>query len=92
LNLNKYTYIYFIGIGGIGMSAIARYFNSQGKHVAGYDRTVTRLSEQLEEEKIRIHYTDDVQEIPSEYKDPNKTLVIFTPAIPNSHSEYPIFH
>ncbi|MCK4569838.1 MAG: UDP-N-acetylmuramate--L-alanine ligase, partial [Bacteroidales bacterium] len=74
--------IYLIGIGGIGMSALARYFRQQGKEVSGYDRTVTPLSRQLESEGINIHYTDDPACIPCD-----AGLVIYTPAIPESNME-----
>lgn len=74
--------IYLIGIGGIGMSALARYFKQQGKEVSGYDRTETALTRQLEEEGINIHYTDDPAYIPCD-----AGLVIYTPAIPASNRE-----
>jgi UDP-N-acetylmuramate--alanine ligase len=75
--------IYFIGIGGIGMSAMARWFRKQGKEVAGYDRTRTTLCQQLETEGMDIIYEDEVKSIPADYRniDPS-TLVIYTPAIP----------
>jgi len=75
--------IYFLGIGGIGMSAIARYFNSRGVKVSGYDKTETALTKQLINEGIAIHYEDDVELI-----DKEATLVVYTPAIPNDHAEY----
>ncbi|MFT4567393.1 MAG: UDP-N-acetylmuramate--alanine ligase, partial [Saprospiraceae bacterium] len=74
--------IYFIGIGGIGMSAIARYMLSQGKEVYGYDKNETTLTKKLVDEGMKIHYTDDVNLI-SEGMD----LVVYTPAIPKGHSE-----
>jgi len=74
--------IYLIGIGGIGMSALARYFKQQGKEVSGYDRTETALTRQLEEEGINIHYTDDPAYIPCD-----AGLVVYTPAIPASNRE-----
>lgn len=83
--------VYFIGIGGIGMSALARYFLSKGKYVAGYDLTRTDLTAHLEQENARIHYEDDVMQIPEECKNPDNTLVIFTPAIPKDHSELNYF-
>ncbi len=83
--------IYFIGIGGIGMSAIARFFLHQGKRVGGYDRTPTPLTHKLEEEGAQIHYTDDTSLIGSEFCDPSTTAVIYTPAIPASHSELNYF-
>ena len=74
---------YFLGIGGIGMSAIARYFNSMGHKVCGYDRTTTALTKQLEAEGIEIHYTPNINLIPK-----NVDLVIYTPAIPIDNEEY----
>lgn len=74
---------YFLGIGGIGMSALARYFNSLGHNVSGYDRTATKLTRQLESEGIEIHYTPNIDLIPKEVD-----LVIYTPAIPSDNEEY----
>ena len=79
--------VYLIGIGGIGMSALARYFAEQGKSVAGYDRVSTELTQELKATGINIHYSDDVNLIPSGFDNPENTLVIFTPAVPSSHSE-----
>jgi UDP-N-acetylmuramate--alanine ligase len=78
--------VYFIGIGGIGMSAIARYFNSQGKVVSGYDKTDTALTQTLQSEGIQIHFEDSGQAVLNGL-DKETTLVIYTPAIPKSHSE-----
>ena len=83
--------IYFIGAGGIGMSAIARYFIKQGKFVAGYDKTPSKLTEQLIKEGMHIHYEDNVDLIPEECRDPANTLVIYTPAIPETHTEREYF-
>ena len=69
--------IYFIGIGGIGMSALARYFNTQGVMVAGYDKTPTALTADLEKEGIAIHFEDDINKI-----DKEATVIVYTPAIP----------
>ncbi len=80
--MNKTGSVYFLGIGGIGMSALARFFALQGVSVSGYDRTPTSLTDQLECEGIKIHFTEDLSLIPV---DPD--LVIFTPAIPNNHRE-----
>ncbi len=80
-----YKNVYFIGIGGIGMSAIARYFKFKGCMVSGYDRTPSELTRQLEKEGIHIHYTDDVTRIPKGTKD---TLVVYTPAIPAELGEF----
>jgi UDP-N-acetylmuramate--alanine ligase len=74
--------IYFIGVGGIGMSAIARYFLSKGANVSGYDKTPTVLTNQLEKEGISIHYTDDITLAPQ-----NPDVVVYTPAIPKDHKE-----
>ncbi len=79
--------VYFVGIGGIGMSAIARYFLHQGKRVGGYDRTATPLTRALEAEGAQIHYEDDLSQVDSQFLDPEKCVVIYTPAIPANHSE-----
>jgi UDP-N-acetylmuramate--alanine ligase len=79
--------IYFIGIGGIGMSALARFFANDGLKIAGYDLTETPLTRALAKEGARIHYTDDPDLIPSEFRDPRKTLVAYTPAVPSDHRE-----
>ena len=78
------TNIYFIGIGGIGMSAIARYYNAKGFKVSGYDKTPSPLTHALESEGIDVHYTDDISYIPS---DVENTLVVYTPAIPKDMGE-----
>lgn len=88
--MNEFKNIFFIGIGGIGMSALARYFHSVGKSVYGYDRTNTELTRELEKIGMSIHYTDDVNNIPSSLTKEN-TLVVITPAIPKSHSEWNYF-
>lgn len=82
MELKKIHRIYFIGIGGIGMSAIARFFNEKGAAVSGYDRTSTLLTQQLEAEGIRIHYSEDLEQI-----DRAADLVVYTPAIPASQKE-----
>lgn len=79
--------IYFVGIGGIGMSALARYFRHEGWQVAGYDRTSSPLTHALEEEGIAVHYEDDVALIPEPFRDPDTTRVIYTPAVPHDHRE-----
>lgn len=88
MNINQLHSAYFIGIGGIGMSALARFFNRRGVGVFGYDRTRSALCEVLESEGIEIHYTDDSQKIPQEFSEPaaNK-LVVYTPAVPKDHTE-----
>ncbi len=82
---------YFLGIGGIGMSALARYFLHEGCRVAGYDRTPTRLTAELEQEGAEIHYDESVEAIPVEMRDPQTTLVVYTPAVPTDHAEYRYF-
>ncbi|WP_195498850.1 UDP-N-acetylmuramate--L-alanine ligase [Alistipes timonensis] len=87
----EYRNVYFLGIGGIGMSALARYFLHEGRRVAGYDRTRSRLTEELEAEGAAVHYEDDVRLIPGEFLDPRETMVVYTPAVPQDHSEYRYF-
>jgi len=89
--VNKYESVYFIGIGGIGMSNLARYFLSQGKRVGGYDRMETPLTRELMEEGAFVHYEDDVQAIPASFTEKEKTLVVYTPAVPASHGEWVFF-
>jgi UDP-N-acetylmuramate--alanine ligase len=89
MTLDQFKYIYFLGIGGIGMSALARWFQVNGYAVAGYDKTPTALTETLQAEGMVIHFTDDIDQIPAEFREnPAETLVIYTPAIPKTHSEY----
>ncbi|MDR0659120.1 MAG: UDP-N-acetylmuramate--L-alanine ligase [Mediterranea sp.] len=83
--------VYFIGAGGIGMSALARYFLSKGKVVAGYDRTPSELTEELNKEGTRIHYEDNVALIPENCRNKENTLVVLTPAVPGDHSELVFF-
>ena len=82
VDLNDIRKIYFIGIGGIGMSALARYFRFHGKEVSGYDRTPTALTRQLEEEGIAVHYEDDPEAVPRD-----AGMVVYTPAVPGDHRE-----
>ena len=82
---------YFVGAGGIGMSAIARYFLNKGVVVAGYDKTKTPLTVQLEEEGMLVHYEENVDEIPQACKSKDSCLVIYTPAIPSDHKELVYF-
>ncbi|TDS56924.1 UDP-N-acetylmuramate--L-alanine ligase [Myroides indicus] len=91
MELNKIKSVYFIGIGGIGMSALARYFKFMGKNVSGYDRMRTQLTDELLDAGIIIHFEDDISQIAPEYKDVNSTLVVVTPAVPKSHSEWNYF-
>ena len=83
--------VYFIGIGGIGMSAIARYFLQKGAFVAGYDRSASELTRHLEAEGAHIHYEESVEEIPEACKDKRSCLVVYTPAIPAEHKELTFF-
>ena len=83
--------VYFLGIGGIGMSAIARYYLQKGLVVAGYDKTPTSLTRDLEQEGALIHYEDDIHAIPEACRDEASTLVVYTPAIPAEHSELQYF-
>ena len=80
----RYKNIYFIGIGGIGMSAIARYFKFKGLNVTGYDKTESELTDALQKEEIDVHYEDNTDFIP---KDVENTLVVYTPAIPHDMGE-----
>ncbi len=87
----KFDNIYFLGIGGIGMSALARYFLREGKRVAGYDRTPSLLTGELEAEGAAIHYEDDVRRIPGPFRDPAATMVVYTPAVPDDLGEFRYF-
>ncbi|MFT4983351.1 MAG: UDP-N-acetylmuramate--alanine ligase, partial [Flavobacterium sp.] len=90
MNLNQIQNVYFIGIGGIGMSALARYFKNIGKEVAGYDKTPTALTKELIDSGIAIHFDDRIDLIPKDFFVEN-TLVIITPAVPGIHSEWNYF-
>ncbi|MFY0483291.1 UDP-N-acetylmuramate--L-alanine ligase [Flavobacterium sp. PLA-1-15] len=90
MNLNQIHNVYFIGIGGIGMSALARYFKTLGKNVSGYDKTPTTLTDELIESGIDIHFEDRIDLIPANYYIEN-TLVVITPAVPKTHSEWNYF-
>ncbi len=85
-NLQHIKNVYFLGIGGIGMSALARYFKFTGRNVAGYDRTPTALTKAMQAEGIDVHFVDDIRNIPKNW-DPANTLAVFTPALPEEHSE-----
>ena len=87
----EFQKVYFLGIGGIGMSALARYFLHEGKKVAGYDRTPSHLTDELSAEGAAIHFEDDVRLIPAEFLDPAATMVVYTPAVPQEHGEYRYF-
>jgi len=91
VNLKNIHTIYFVGIGGIGMSAIARYFATNGKLVAGYDKTPSQITSGLEELGIEIHFEDSLKNIPISFLDKDKTLVVYTPAIAKNHTELNYF-
>lgn len=91
MNVETIKSVYFIGAGGIGMSALVRYFLSKGKAVVGYDRTPSELTEKLIKEGAQIHYEEDVNLIPKECKDKDTTLIVYTPAIPQEHAELKYF-
>lgn len=92
MNFENLKYVYFLGIGGIGMSALARYFNAMGKSVSGYDKTKTVLTEELVAEGIAVHYEDNLDLIDPKLLTPNsELLVVWTPAIPKDHSELKYF-
>ncbi len=86
-HIEQFDRAYFIGVGGIGMSALARYFNSLGWPVAGYDKTPSPLTAKLEEEGIDIHYEDFGPSLPEAFRDTERTLVVYTPAIPVNFGE-----
>jgi UDP-N-acetylmuramate--alanine ligase len=90
MNLNQIHNVYFIGIGGIGMSNLARYFKNLGKQVCGYDKTPSVLTNELMESGIAIHFEDSIDLIPKDFFIEN-TLVIITPAVPVTHSEWNYF-
>lgn len=91
MELKDIKAVYFIGAGGIGMSAIARYFIHKGMVVAGYDKTPSELTRRLEKEGMLIHYEESVDEIPHACKKPASTLIVYTPAIPADHKELTFF-
>ena len=91
INTKNIKAVYFVGAGGIGMSAIARYFISRGLVVGGYDRTPTELTRRLEKEGVLMHYEENIDEIPHACMNPESCLVVYTPAIPESHKELTYF-
>ena len=91
MNLNQIHNVYFVGIGGIGMSALARYFQFIGKNVAGYDKTATQLTSELQESGIKIHFEDNIDLIAENFKNTENTLVVITPAVPKNHSQWNFF-
>ena len=92
MNLKTIHKVYFIGIGGIGMSALARYFVANGKSVAGYDKTQTDITNALVDLGVAVHFEDSVAKIPSAFLNSEDTLVIYTPAIPKGHTEFNHFN
>lgn len=91
MDLNQIHNVYFVGIGGIGMSALARYFKFIGKNVAGYDRTPTHLTDELKAEGIAIHFEDRMELIGLPYLNKENTLVVVTPAVPKTHMQWNYF-
>ncbi|WP_296313655.1 UDP-N-acetylmuramate--L-alanine ligase [Winogradskyella sp. UBA3174] len=91
MNLSTINNVYFIGIGGIGMSALARYFVTNGKQVAGYDKTPTTITKSLEDLGVLVHFEDSINHINPEFLNSETTLVVYTPAIPKNHSELNYF-
>ena len=91
MELKDIKAVYFVGAGGIGMSAVARYFCQKGLVVAGYDKTPSDLTRHLEQEGIQLHYEENTDLIPEACKDPATTLVVYTPAIPDTHKELAFF-
>ena len=89
--MNTIKSVYFIGIGGIGMSNLARYFMMKGKKIAGYDRTSTKLTNDLEKEGALIHFDDNANLIPEFCRNANDTLVVYTPAVPSDSKELAFF-
>jgi len=91
MNLDNIHNVYFIGIGGIGMSALARYFHAKNKRVAGYDKTKTEITDALETLGIQVHFNDSVSNIPEPFFNYDTTLVVYTPAIPKDNMELVYF-
>ncbi|WP_190811302.1 UDP-N-acetylmuramate--L-alanine ligase [Flagellimonas sp. S3867] len=91
MNLKDIHNVFFIGIGGIGMSALARYFDFVGKQVMGYDKTQTPITDELVENGIAVHFEDELSWIPESFKNIENTLVVYTPAVPESHSQLQFF-
>ncbi len=91
INISNYQTIFFIGVGGIGMSALARYFAVNGKKIAGYDKVATKLTDELIKIGIDIHFEDALENIPKEFLNKEQTLIVYTPAIPNTNAELNYF-
>ena len=91
MELKDIKSVYFLGAGGIGMSALVRYFLNEGKFVGGYDRTPSGLTDKLIEEGAVLHFEENADLVPAECKNPESTLVVYTPAIPADHKEWSLF-
>ena len=91
MNMNQIHSVYFLGIGGIGMSALARYFVFLGKNVGGYDKTPSPLTLELEAVGMQVHYEDDISKIDAKFLDKDSCLVVYTPAVPKDHAELNYF-
>ena len=91
MDIKEIKSVYFLGAGGIGMSAIARYFLHKGLVVAGYDKTPSALTHRLEQEGMLLHYDENIDEIPHACRNPQVCMVVYTPAIPESHVELQYF-
>ncbi|TYB78077.1 UDP-N-acetylmuramate--L-alanine ligase [Bizionia saleffrena] len=92
MNLERIHNVYFIGIGGIGMSALARYFKSSGKNVAGYDKTETDITKSLIDSGIEVHYEDSISNVDFAFYNTSTTLVVYTPAVPKDHRQLAYFN
>lgn len=91
MNAQSYSHIFFLGIGGIGVSALARYFNAKGKSVAGYDKTDSPLIRKLQEEGIEVTFDDNWNHLDADFRDIEKTLVVYTPAVPKTTNLFKYF-
>jgi len=91
MNIEHRNNVYFIGIGGIGMSAIARYFVAKGLKVGGYDKTKTDITDALEDLGVSVHFEDDIKHIDAVFLNPDTTLIVYTPAVPKDHNELHYF-
>jgi UDP-N-acetylmuramate--alanine ligase len=91
VKLSSIHNVYFVGIGGVGMSALAQYFDKNGKKVAGYDKTPTPITNALQQSNIEVHFKDEVKNIPISFLNEEQTLVVYTPAIPKDHSQLTYF-
>ncbi|ETN94987.1 UDP-N-acetylmuramate--L-alanine ligase [Zhouia amylolytica] len=91
MNINNIHNIYFLGIGGIGMSGLARYFKVLGKNVAGYDKTPSKITDGLREVGIAVYFEDELSKIPEAFKEVENTLVVYTPAVPKDNVQYQFF-